>query len=77
MVMLCEHRDWHKKGLRSFALSPGFVVSNLRGTSEAMRNPGGMAGDPTISGETILAVLEGKRDGEAGKQIHKDGVHPW
>ncbi|KAJ9656324.1 hypothetical protein H2198_005007 [Neophaeococcomyces mojaviensis] len=77
MVMQCEHRDWHKKGLKTLALSPGFVVSNLRGTSEEMRNPGGKAGDPIVAGQTILGVLEGKRDDDAGKLVHKRGVYPW
>jgi hypothetical protein len=66
--------------MKVFAMCPGFVVSNLRGTTEEMRNgsPFGMqAGDPMVSGQTLLSIIEGKRDDDAGKFVHKDGVYPW
>lgn len=77
MFMVLEHRDYGWKGLKVFGVCPGFVVSNIRGTSEEERNPGGQAGDPMVSGQTILSVIQGKRDAEVGKLIHKDGVYDW
>jgi hypothetical protein len=60
-----------------FSLCPGLVESNLRGTSEEQRKVGGMALSPETSGQTILSVIEGKRDVDDGKFVHKDGVYGW
>lgn len=53
------------------------MVSNLRGEAEEERSAGGAAGDPEVSGQTILQIIEGERDGDVGKFVHKDGVYPW
>lgn len=60
-----------------FVVSPGFVRSNLRGTSEEARSGWGQAGDPEAAGELILSVVQGKRDGDVGSLVHADGVYPW
>ena len=52
-------------------------MSNLRGTSEEQRTAGGAAISADTSGGTILSVIEGKRDADDGKFIHKDGTYPW
>lgn len=57
--------------------SPGFVRSNLRGTTEEERSGWGGAGDPDESGEIVLSVVKGERDGDVGLLVHKDGVYPW
>ncbi|KEF52433.1 uncharacterized protein A1O9_11674 [Exophiala aquamarina CBS 119918] len=77
MVAVCEYQKYKGMGLKVFAFCPGFVVSNLRGHSDEMRNPGGLAGDPKISGQSILSILEGERDASVGKFIHKDGLYDW
>ncbi|KAF2096614.1 short chain dehydrogenase/reductase [Rhizodiscina lignyota] len=77
MIMILEHKDTYDTQLKVFAVCPGFVVSNLRGTSEEARTGGGKAGDPMVSGQTILSIVEGKRDADVGKLVHKDGVYPW
>jgi hypothetical protein len=33
--------------------------------------------DPAIGGNFVKDVVEGKRDGDVGKVIRKDGVQPW
>lgn len=67
-----------KYATKIFLMCPGLVVSNIRGTSDEMRNMGGAAGDPEVSGQTILSIMEGKRDADIGKGvIHKDGVYGW
>jgi len=38
MIALREHHEFAEKGLKVFAMCPGFVVSNLRGTSEELRS---------------------------------------
>ena len=77
MIALIEARDYGEQGLKVFIMSPGFVVSNLRGTSEEARSGGGGAGDPMVSGETLLSIVQGERDADVGKFVHKDGVYPW
>lgn len=77
MLMVGEWQRYGDKGLKCFSMCPGFVVSNLRGTSEEERSGGGNAKDPLESGRLVLGILEGKRDGDVGKFVHKDGVYPW
>lgn len=77
MLALREHHEFAEKGLRVFAMSPGFVVSNLRGTSEELRSGWGKAGLASVSGEIILMILEGERDEDAGKLVWEKGVYGW
>jgi NAD(P)-dependent dehydrogenase (short-subunit alcohol dehydrogenase family) len=77
MIAVLEARDFGSQGLKVFAVSPGFVVSNLRGTSEEARSGRGKAADPKSSGELILSIVRGERDADVGCLVHKDGVFPW
>ena len=77
MLALREHCEFAEKGLKVFAMSPGFVVSNLRGTSEELRSGWGKAGPVNESGEFMLSILSGERDGDVGKLIRKGGVDEW
>ena len=77
MIALREHAAFAEKGLKVFAMSPGFVVSNLRGTSEELRSGWGKAGPATVPGEFMLSILNGERDEDVGKLIRKDGVDDW
>lgn len=77
MWALQESKWMKKQGLKVFIVCPGLVVSNLRGKSEEQRQAGGNAGSPIVSGETILSIVEGKRDADVGKFVHKDGVYDW
>ena len=72
-----EHRILGAKGVKVFVMCPGLVESNLRGKSEEARSAGGYATSPLVSGETMLSIMEGKRDADVGKFVHKDGVYPW
>ncbi|KAL8705955.1 MAG: hypothetical protein Q9201_000949 [Fulgogasparrea decipioides] len=74
MVAILEAKQYSRQGLKVFAMCPGFVVSNLRGTSEEARNGwGGDAKDPEISGKIVLSILQGERDADVGKFVWKDG----
>lgn len=77
MLAIQEHRLKSKEGIKVFAVCPGLVRSNLRGTSESQVNAGGRAGDPDVSGRTMLSIINGSRDDDVGKFVHKDGVYPW
>lgn len=63
--------------LKVFPVCPGFVRSNLRGESEEARSGAGQAGDPEVSGQMILNIIQGNRDADVGKFVHKDGTYPW
>ncbi|KAL1964564.1 hypothetical protein VTN77DRAFT_6861 [Rasamsonia byssochlamydoides] len=65
------------QGVKVFVVCPGLVRSYLRGKTAEQVSAGGKAGDPMVSGRFFLSVIEGERDGDVGKFIHKDGVYPW
>lgn len=75
MVMVMDSRD--NKPVKVFGMDPGFVVSNLRGTKEEQRTGRGLAGDPEVAGGVLLSIIQGQRDADEGRVVHKDGVHPW
>lgn len=77
MIAITEHYKYGPKGVKVFALCPGLVKSNLRGTKPEQVNAGGRAGSADVSGQTVLSVIEGQRDADAGKFVHKGGVYPW
>jgi NAD(P)-dependent dehydrogenase (short-subunit alcohol dehydrogenase family) len=77
MVALQESIEFNSAGLKVFAACPGFVRSNLRGPSEEARSGWGKAKDPAVSGEMILNIIQGHRDADAGRFVHRDGVYPW
>jgi len=77
MLVIQETKELGPKGVKTFAVCPGLVRSNLRGKTEEDISAGGYAGDPDVSGQTLLSVIEGKRDADVGRAVHKDGVHPW
>ena len=74
---LAMHEAMSYPSIKTFAMSPGFVVSNLRCWSEEAKTGWGKAGDPMVSGETLLSIVHGERDEERYQLVHKDGVYPW
>ncbi|KAI4162674.1 MAG: hypothetical protein LQ342_003720 [Letrouitia transgressa] len=76
MLAIQEHVQYGKN-IKVFAVCPGFVRTNLRGTSEEERSGGGKAKDPKLSGEFILEILKGARDPDVGKFVHREGIYPW
>lgn len=77
MFVTQQHRIYRDQGLKVFSVCPGLVRSNLRGSEEAAISAGGRAISADTSGETMLAIIDGKRDSDAGLFLHKDGVYPW
>lgn len=76
MMML----DWVGKvepdGVKAFGISPAFLLTGLGVTGLDFMNKIG-AGYPSLGGQSIKGVVEGNRDGDAGKITNKDGVQPW
>ena len=77
MLAVVEAGNWGHEGLKVFVMSPGFVRSNLRGPSEEARSGWGKAGDPEDSGRIVLDIVQGRRDADTGRFVHKDGVYAW
>ncbi|KAJ4370826.1 hypothetical protein N0V86_008519 [Didymella sp. IMI 355093] len=76
MMMLDWVRQLEPDGVKVFGISPGFLATGLGGMGpEFMKKIG--AGDPSTGGEFIKEVVEGRRDGDAGRVISKDGIQPW
>ncbi|KAL4864340.1 hypothetical protein BDV12DRAFT_14846 [Aspergillus spectabilis] len=72
-------REWNRvltnDGVKVFAISPGFLATGLGGDTEKLRSMG--AGDPVVAGGLFRDVLEGRRDGDVGKVVNRDGVQGW
>lgn len=77
MQAVQDSRVLREKGVKVFAVCPGLVESGLRGQKEHERSADGLAGSPEVSGQTILAIIEGKRDTDVGKFVYKDGIYAW
>ncbi|GAB7344820.1 hypothetical protein MBLNU457_3277t1 [Dothideomycetes sp. NU457] len=63
----------YKPDVKVFTFCPGFTVSNLGPFNTAEQGARPVA--ESVVG--LVDVVEGKRDGEAGAFIHKDGTYPW
>lgn len=64
--------------IKIFVVCPGFVRSNLAGKgTERTKFRNERAGDPEDSARLMLSLMEGKRDNEEGKFVHKDGQFSW
>jgi NAD(P)-dependent dehydrogenase (short-subunit alcohol dehydrogenase family) len=77
MLTVQTHKEIGQQGVKVFAVCPGLVRSNLRGGDEAAVSAGGRAVDAEVSGQLFLSIIEGKRDVDVGKFVHKDGVYSW
>jgi hypothetical protein len=76
MLMLDWVRALEPDGVKVFGISPGFLATGLGGMGpQFMRSIG--AGDPRLGGELVREVVEGRRDGEAGRVVGRDGVQEW
>lgn len=77
MLAVLKAAEYGPKGLKVFVMSPGFVRSNLRGSTEEARGGWGKAGDPEVSGQLVLNIVQGKRDADVGRFVYKDGLYDW
>lgn len=76
MVMREWARILKEDGVRVWAVSPGFLATGLGGIgAEKLKAMGAL--DPSVGGETVRDVVEGKRDTEVGKVVRRDMVQPW
>ena len=73
MVTACQLVEYAPAGFKVFLYGPGFTVSNL-GPHNSAENGAKLTEEAV---RPLMYVLEGKRDGEAGKLLHNTGVWPW
>ena len=72
-------REWERllreDGVKVWCISPGYLATGLGGDQEGNKQMG--AGDPSVGGEFIKDVVEGKRDQDVGKVIRNGSIQPW
>ncbi|TGJ84677.1 hypothetical protein E0Z10_g4115 [Xylaria hypoxylon] len=73
-------REWRRillnDGVKVWAVSPGFLATGLGGLgAEGLKQMGAL--DPSIGGNFLKDVVEGKRDHDEGKVIRKDMIQPY
>ena len=76
MLMLTWHWILKGDGVRTWAISPGFLATNLGGKGKEFLKKAG-AGDASIGGELIAKVVAGERDEHVGMVVSQDGVQPF
>ncbi len=71
--------DWNHKlkedGVRVCSVGPGFLASDLGNMKEKAKEMG--CGHPSIGGQMLRSVVEGKRNTDVGKIVVKDGISQW
>ena len=81
MLTVCDSVEYEGR-MKVWAFCPGYVVTDLAGERESKIQAGFAKGADT-SAKGILAILEGKRDGEVGRFVHggvdtgAEGVYAW
>lgn len=77
MLMLDWARILKNDGVKVWCISPGFLATNLGENREMLKKLG--AGEPSIGGEFIRDVVQGKQDEHVGKVVSSfgDGLQPW
>lgn len=77
MMMVEWARALRNDGVRVWAVAPGFLATSLGGNQALLKKLG--AQDPSIGGETIRRVVEGKRDEDVGKVVreYESPIQPW
>ncbi|KAI0391903.1 hypothetical protein F5Y17DRAFT_438785 [Xylariaceae sp. FL0594] len=73
-------REWRRillnDGVKVFSIGPGLLATNLGGIGpEGLKRIGAV--DPSVGGNFIRDVVEGKRDHDEGKVVLKDSILPW
>ncbi|KAL9112802.1 MAG: hypothetical protein Q9187_007716, partial [Circinaria calcarea] len=71
MLMVQYSKTLGKEGMKVWGLCPGYLATNLSGDAEKAKEMG--AGKPEDGAKVIVGVVEGKRDGEVGKVVVRDG----
>lgn len=74
MMMKEWYRILKEDGVKVHCISPGYLATGLGPGQEFNKKAG--AEDPSVGGNFILGVVEGKRDEDVGKVIRRADVQP-
>ncbi|WPH01318.1 short-chain dehydrogenase/reductase trope [Acrodontium crateriforme] len=77
MVAVEDARKLRQCGIKVFAVCPGLVESNIRGTLEEERTARGKAGSAGSVGPFVQSILAGNYDSHVGGFIRDGGVWDW
>lgn len=77
MVMTQWARILKNDHVKVWAVAPGLLATSLGGDTDVLKKMG--AKDPSIGGEVIRGVIEGKRDADTGRVVREyaSPVQPW
>ncbi|KAM0324656.1 hypothetical protein ACHAQA_008047 [Verticillium albo-atrum] len=75
MLMLSWHHILREDNVKVWCVMPGYLITGLGADAESMKEHG--AAGPEVGGELIRAVVEGERDGDAGRIVAPEGVQSW
>ncbi|KAJ1560746.1 hypothetical protein HK405_006097, partial [Cladochytrium tenue] len=75
MLAVYHHREFATWGCKVWAFCPGYVVTNLSGAEDRENRVLRGAVSAEVPAQALADVLEGHRDADAGKFIHKDGTY--
>ncbi|KAL1593770.1 hypothetical protein SLS60_010502 [Paraconiothyrium brasiliense] len=73
MISACQYVEYGDLGIKVSLYDPGFTVSNLSENNRAEK--GARSAEKTV--ESLMEVVEGKRDAEAPAFLHNTGSYPW
>ncbi|KAI0839417.1 NAD(P)-binding protein [Hypoxylon sp. FL0890] len=73
-------REWcrilRNDGVKVWCISPGFLATGLGGVgADRLKEMGAM--DPSVGGQFVKDVVQGKRDQDVGKVIRANMIQPW
>lgn len=73
MITACQYVEYGELGIKVSLYDPGFTVSNLSDNNKAEK--GARSAEKTV--ESLMEVVEGRRDAEAPAFLHNTGMYPW
>ncbi|OCK75467.1 NAD(P)-binding protein [Lepidopterella palustris CBS 459.81] len=78
MLAVCQHAEFSPWGCKVWTYCPGYVVTNLTGEDDRENRKQRGAESSETSAKGILEIVEGRRDGEVGGFIARNGKsYPW
>ncbi|KAL2213863.1 NAD(P)-binding protein [Sarocladium strictum] len=73
-------REWHRAlfndGVKVWAVSPGFLATNLHDSGAGGLSKLG-AQDPSVGANVVRSVVEGHHDQDVGKIVRISSIQPW
>jgi len=77
MMMVQWTRSLKNDGVKVWAVAPGLLATSLGGNTEVLKKLG--AQEPSIGGDVIRGVIEGKRDADVGSVVreYSTPIQPW